>query len=297
MKNTLVFICILCIHSALSAQNFYPKFKKHLQTGDTLQQRKTLEQWKAIGENDPEYYVCSFNYFFFKSQKEQISFDADPKGEHTFSVTDSSGQRAFLNSQLIYKQSLLDKALEAINTGIKKFPNRLDLRFGKIYALGMAKNYDEFTKEVIASIVYSEQIKNKWLWTLNEKKPEAEKFFHQNVFAYMTQLYNTMDDDLIPNIQQIALKHIQYYPKQLEVLSMLAVTYTLQEDYTNSVKHFLQALEINPKDHIVLSNIAQSYKRQGDKPNALKYYKLAIKHGDQQTRELAKQEMKSLKKK
>jgi tetratricopeptide (TPR) repeat protein len=71
----------------------------------------------------------------------------------------------------------------------------------------------------------------------------------------------------------------------------------LQNQYDKALEQLLKAEKLNPKDYIVLSNIAQAYKLIGDTKNAIKYYKLTIKHGDEQAKQYAKEQIKELEKK
>ena len=70
----------------------------------------------------------------------------------------------------MYLDEDINNAISVIDEGINKFPNRLDMRFGKIYALGQLENWELFTEEVIRTVKYSKINNNKWTWTNNQPK-------------------------------------------------------------------------------------------------------------------------------
>lgn len=295
MKTLILSIVFICSGSFLFAQDYYEQFKKHLQKSDTTQQRLVLKNWEPTGLNDPEFYTANFNYYFYLSRQNVLSFEAEPLDEKSFVIIDSSGEENFLNNRILYLEGPLASAFEFIDEGIRKFPDRLDMRFGKIYALGLHEDYEKYTKEIIKTIDHSNSIKEKWFWEYNKPKEDARTFFIASVYSYMTHLYNTEDDNLLANIQQIGLKLQAYDPENIPVLSMLGVTYILQEDFENSIKYFSKANELDPTDYIVLNNLAQSYLKKGAYSEAKKFYKLALKYGDATAKEMARVNLKKLK--
>jgi tetratricopeptide (TPR) repeat protein len=226
-----------------------------------------------------------------------IGFDSKPNSEESLQLMDSTNQvMGFLVGKTYFNPDLLDKAFTSINNGIKKYPARLDMRFGKIYALGQSENWEEFTNEVIKTIDYSQEINNKWTWTNNEPVEDSENFFLGNIQGYQTQIYNTENDSLLKNMREISEQILKYYPNHVESLSNISVSYLLTGEYEKALIPLLKAEKIDPKDAIVLSNIAQAYKLKEDKENAIKYYKKTIEFGDERIKEFAEQQIKLLEK-
>ena len=65
------------------------------------------------------------------------------------------------------------------------------MRFGKIYILGEAKDYKNFTEEVLRAIDYGATIDYKWLWTSDTPKEDAKRFMLSCIQDYVVTLYNT----------------------------------------------------------------------------------------------------------
>lgn len=105
-------------------------------------------------------------------------------------LKDSTGQVAgFLSSKIVYDTEILQQGLDKIDAGIRLYPDRLDMRFGKIYSLGQGERWEPFTEEIIKAIKYSKRNKNKWIWTFNKRKEGGEAFFLGSLQDYQLNLY------------------------------------------------------------------------------------------------------------
>lgn len=296
MQKIVTFLILTTFSNLVFGQTNYEKFKKLFKDNDTTKIKALLTEWEKSNPNDPELYTSAFNYYFFNSKQEILSLDREQRKKESFQLTDSTGKVAgFLSSTLGYNPDKLTKAFNYINTGIEKFPNRLDIRFGKCYVLEQIADYENFTKEIIKTVEYSNTIKNNWLWTENKKLGDAENFVLGSIQTYLKQLYDTEDDNLLENMKQIGDITLKYYPNNIEILSTTAVANMLTKNYDKAIAYLKQAEKLNPKDFIVLNNIAQGYKLKGDKENAIKYYELTEKYGDEQAKQQARKNIKELK--
>ncbi|WP_299437759.1 tetratricopeptide repeat protein [uncultured Aquimarina sp.] len=296
MKKISFLISILLAQIGF-CQNYQSEFLNYCQTKDTLNQLKVLEEWKKSSPNDPELFTSYFNYHFSKSRKEVIALTTNQPNGESLTLKDSLNKTAgFLGSQIHYDQTELRKGLEKIDEGITSYPNRLDMRFGKIYALGQIADWNNFTSEIVKTIKYSSTNDNNWTWTNNEKKNGTEKDFLLDIQTYQLQLYNTGNDELLKNMREIANEVLKYYPNHIESLSNLSITYLLTKEYEKALEPLLKAEKLAPKDPIVLANIAQAYKLKGEKQKSIEYYEKTIEFGDKRTQEYAKQQIIELKK-
>jgi tetratricopeptide (TPR) repeat protein len=297
-EKILVFIAYLLIsHIGFGQTDFPTKFSVFCQARDTLAERQLLEKWQHEKPNDPELYTSYFNYYFSKSKNEVVTLTTEEPEGKKLVIKDSLNQIAgFLGAKTSYNEFYFTRGIHYINEGIRKFPNRLDMYFGKIYAYGQHKKWDVFTKEIITVITYSAKNKNQWVWTNNEPVENSEDFFLSSIQSYINQLYRTGDDRLLNNMKQISETVLKYYPNNVESLSNISVVYLLNGEYDKGLAPLLKAEKINPKDYIVLGNIAQTYKLKGNKEMSIKYYEKMLKYGDGQTKEFAKEQIANLKK-
>jgi len=302
LKQTtfLIFSLTLLFNSAIGQTN-KQLFNDLVSKKDTVGQLQLLEKWEKTDKDDPELFVAYFNYFVRKSKKEILTLGQNPKGEDVLQIMDQDTTKkepvAFMYGDTYYDPDLLSKGFDWINKGIEKHPNRLDMRFGKIYMFGQLEEYEKFTTEIIKTIDYSSVNKNKWTWADSKPLDDPKEFMLSSIQNYQLQLYNTENDDLLDNMKRIAETVLKYYPDHVESLSNISIVFMLKKQYERALEPLLKAEKLNPKDYIVLSNIAQAYKLKGDKKNAIKYYELTLKHGDDQAKKYAQGQIDELKKK
>jgi len=294
-RNLPAFI-LLIIASQSFAQGYKADFEKVFEEKDTAAQRQLLHKWQQTTPNDAELFIAWFNYYFFASQMEMVQLTTTAGKSAMFEIKDSAGIETvgYMGEHVEYDRILLKKAFQCIDSGISVWPVRLDMRFGKIYALGQLENYEAFTREIIKTIEVAGKIKNQWVWTAHQKLDDPEQFMLSNIQHYVVQLYNVGNDQL-GRMRRIAQAVLKYYPKHVESLSNLAITYGLQGDYDKALDALLKAEKILPQDAIVLNNIATMYERKGDKPNAIRYFELTAKHGNQNAKDEATKKLKELK--
>ena len=298
MKKTFSILAFSILTILCFAQDYKSQFDQLCQDGDTIKQTELLTKWESEDPMNPELFTSYFNYYFLKSRQEFVSMSTNqPKGE-SLQLQDSTGKVAgFLGSEIVYNPEILQKGLDKIDQGIKMFPNRLDMRFGKIYAHGQAKDWENFTNEIVKTIQYSKKNNNEWTWTFNEKRENGKEFFLGSIQDYQMNLYETENDDLLKNMRTIAEEILKIYPDHIESFSNISITYLLTGEYDKGIDALLKAVKIDPKDGVVLSNIAHGYKLKGDIDNSIKYYEKMLKLEDPRAVEFAKQQIKALKNK
>jgi tetratricopeptide (TPR) repeat protein len=299
MKRTFILLSALFVVVVQGrGQTMLNQFNDLLSKNDTIAQTQFLEKWEISNKNDPDLYVAYFNFFYKTGRKEVVRIEKTPRiGRKSFQILDTLTKQpvGYMYSDVFYEPRIINKGFQYIDTGIEKFPTRLDMRFGKIYLLGEIGDYENFSKEIIKAVDYSQEIKNKWLWKENKPMDEAENAFLGDIQSYQNQIYNTGNDSLLKYMAQIAKEVLKFHPDHIESLSNLAVVYLIQKEYDKALELLLKAENINPKDYIVLGNIAQAYKLKGDKANSIKYHELVLKYGSDEAKQNSKDQIKQLK--
>ncbi|MFD0763893.1 tetratricopeptide repeat protein [Mucilaginibacter lutimaris] len=295
-KLSLIVLLILCVITTVSAQDFKAKFKEIFPKGNADATLALLKQWRKAVPNDPEFYVYAYNFYAQEGLKPILSLTNDKKNNNGFEIKDKNNKVAgYLGESKSYNETLINKGFNYIDTGISKFPNRLDMRFGKVYVLGRIKNYKLFTQEIITAINYGETINYKWAWTDGKRLEDPQDFMLATVQQYVSQMFNE-GDQYMADIKSIAETVLKYHPDHVESLSDVAVYYIVNKDYKNALPLLLKAEKIKPQDDIVLNNIAYSYSLLGDKSNAIRYYELVVKYGDAENKKIATEKIAELKK-
>ena len=297
MKRFLQISFLTLMPSILLGQNYQTEFQNCCKAQDTTCQKETLMKWEKANPNDPELFTSYFNYHFVMAKQETISISEDTSTGQTLELKDSTDNVVgFLGAQVYYNPIEVKRGFEKINKGIEKYPNRLDMRFGKIYVLGQMEDWESFTNEIIKTVKYSSKNKNKWTWTNNKKQEDGRNLLLSSIQDYQVQLFNTREESLLPNVRKIAKAILDLYPDHIESLSNLSITYLLLGEFDAAIETLLKAEKINPEDFIILSNIAHGYKLKGDNDKAIEYYEKTIQYGDAQAKEFARQKIEELRK-
>lgn len=282
MKHLITFLFLLCANFIL-AQDYFTEFINACESNDTSMQIEILEKWENENPNDPELFTSRFNYHFTKSQQEVLELNSGKlEGEGLVIQDDEGNNVGHLGSTILFDSTEVDKAISYIDKGISQNPNRLDMRFGKIFLFGQMKNWHKFSNEIIKVIEHSAIKDSEWLWTNNEKQEGNNEFMLSVIQDYQLQLYNTQDDDLLLNMRDIATSVLEFYPEHIESLSNLAITYQLRGESEKALVPLLKAESLNPEDYIIIANIANTYKMMDKKEKSIEYYEKLIKHSDKE---------------
>lgn len=284
------------VSGMVKAQDFKKQFSEALEKNDTITQRVCLEKWQARNPGAADLYIAWFNYYSALSRSEMLQIGHNSK-DASLQLTDSSGNVGYLSATPEYDEKILARGFQYIEKGIGKYPDRLDMRFGKVYMYGQSANFEKFTKEIIRTIHYGASSGNKWKWLDGKPLVKPKDFMLKTIQSYFIQLYDTGDDALAPNMKAIAQAVLQHYPNHVESLSNLAITYSIEKDWGNALKALLKAESISPDDFIVLNNIAAVYEKKGDIKNAIKYYERTLARGDEEARQQAAEKLELLRKK
>jgi tetratricopeptide (TPR) repeat protein len=281
MLTRILIIWLVLISFSLPAnsQSFQQRFKDLVTADDTTGAEKLLKEWEKTTPKDPELFVAYFNYYVRKSRRDVVSMDTGKSGSFIITDTATGKPVGSIGSSTVYDPIILQKGFDQINKGIALYPTRLDLRFGKIYMLGVTENFSEFTKNILVTIDYANTIKYAWMWKDNEPLEDPKEFFLSSMQDYVATIYNTENDSLLPFMRDISERVLKYNPTHVESLSNVAITYLINEDYDKALTYLLKAEIAAPKDIVVLNNIAEAYKRKGDKPKAKSYFEKIIKYG------------------
>jgi tetratricopeptide (TPR) repeat protein len=297
IKALIIVIVLLEVTLRSLGQDFKGQFYNIQGKNDTNAVKKVLENWRKTTSEDPELYIAYYNFYANRSMTEVLTLSKSGSGNLNLQLKDTKSNKTvgFVGSEISVNPILIQKGFNYIDTGIEKFPNRLDMRFGEIYMLGKIPDYNKFTIKLVNTIIYGEKIGLKWMWKDNKPLDNPENFMLGSVQTYVNQLFNAGDEnaDLIKAVAETVLK---YHPNHVESLSNLAISYLVKKDYVNALNPLLKAEKNAPTDFIVLNNIAYCYSAQGDITNAKKYYLLTEKYGDEDAKASAKKRLEELQK-
>lgn len=295
MAKILLLLNFTFLTSMCFGQNYKAQFDNLCQSGDTLNQKILLTKWESEDPTNPELFTSYLNYCIQKSELVDLVMQPVQKNRESISQNNDLQIEGNKVTEPVNYQMIIKKGIDKIDIGIKKYPNRLDMRFDKIYALSLINDWDSFTNEIVKAIQYSQRNKNKWTWTYNVKKENSKDFFLSSIQDYERNLLQTEDKTLFKNIRTIATEILTIYPNHIESLTNISLTYVLSGDYDKGIETLLQAEKIESNNKNILMSIALGYRLKGDKSNSLIYFEKMLKLDDQNSVDFAKQQINLLK--
>lgn len=249
MKRIVFLILALVAVCTAQAQSYPDQFQEALDRNDFKAQRAILADWQLAAPSDIDLYVARWNYYVNSYMGE----------DQTGNLSDRD-------------HAIVDSGFAVIDEAIALYPERLELRFGKIYFLGQIMQWDAFEKEIVRTLDYSEQIHHRW--TFNDLMGQGKDLMTEGLQDYQSDMFATIadkqhltaaDSAMVLRIRRVAHRTIQVFPSDVAAMNMLAVSHMLLEDYDAAVKHLLRAEKIEPTNPIVLANLVQVYSRLGKK--------------------------------
>lgn len=261
-------VCLLFLLPLFTiAQTYNQRFEEVLHGKDSAGQRQLLSEWQASKPLDADLQVAYFNFF-----KQCYEREADS----------------------LIQEGLISEAFSHIDSGIKRFPNRLDMRLMKISMLWDLGGYVGYKENILALLEQQDIVKDGWLWKNNSPLIDATDFLLKYVDNYVVQLYNLNEESVHPYMDEIANRVLVSYPQHVPSLSNLAITALYHEDYDTAIGYLAKALSIEETNTSVLSNLAFAYAQVGETEQAIAYYEKLEKYGDSQTKAYAVQQKEKL---
>ena len=205
-------------------------------------------------------------------------------------LTDSTGNKAgSITDHVYYDAEKMGKLYQKFDEGLAKYPDRLDLWFGKVH-VQLLENHANDAVETLKQVVDRSVINHqKWLWTNDKSTPsEAEDFFFSTLQSYFRQLYDAQEDA----VNMAFVNHVlRSYPENIYFLNDKAALLTAKGEKNEALKVLLQLHNLAPNDDIVVANIATLSKETGNKKQAIAFYKKLLKSANEEFCNDAKREL------
>lgn len=247
MKRFFLALSIVLLSGALSAQtrsDLYGRFREAASERDEAAFAAVIADWEKLYPDDAELFSVRANYYFMQSMEEGIVAAADGFYPETR-----------------FDQEKLDLATGTLAKGIASFPDRLDLRLGKV---SMHLNADETgpaVKEVQAALERSIANDNKWIWTLDESVgDDGMDILRDSVQDYLSALIDAEELGLAEEMIDTA---VRLYPQDAVFLSDKGSLRYFSKDLEGALKWFQQAHDCDPADRLISNNLSAVKKALG----------------------------------
>jgi tetratricopeptide (TPR) repeat protein len=286
----------------LGASNF-ETFNNCIQKGDYKCAKTIIDKWGPNKTNDPQYYICVFNYHMNKSRTTGLGIQKNPPKGDTVQITDplTGEAKGYFASIAHYDEKEAQKGIESLKVGIKKFPDHYEMRFGLIWMYKELYQLDNYLLELESALYYLTSTKpSKIFWNNNESITAPNDFVLDTVQGNFSDIWK--DEPSIFDNTNFMHKYcdllMKYFPSHKYGYSDKAWIYYSAKDLQKAISYHLKAFSLDNQDELIAVNIAFTYRQMGDRENAIKYFNKVLEIGKDPGRlEYAKQQLEELRKK
>ena len=275
---------------AWGQQNNYAKFQTLLTQKDTAALRKFIPKWEQSAGQSGDTYAAWCNLLLMEARKEILQLSADTTAHEGLVLMDSTVNKAGTITDLVcYDAEKMQKLYQKFDEGLAKYPDRLDLWFGKVH-VQLLDNHPNGAVETLQKTIDRSVVNHqKWLWTNDKSTPSApEDFFFSTLQSYFRQLYDAQEDA----VNMAFVNHVlRSYPENIYFLNDKAALLTAKGEKNEALKVLLQLHNLAPNDDIVVANIATLSKETGNKKQAIAFYKKLLKSANEEFCNDAKREL------
>jgi len=292
MKKLGLSILLLLFVTPLFAQDkHYKDFVQLLNSSDTATIASYIKKWENEKGKTADVYAAWFNYYILKKRSEPILFtSSQPKGE-SLAVVDSTSNAVAYFGDLGMHSVNLNLAIKTIDEGIQKYPDRVDLAFGKTRILFSCGEYDMALKELHRVLDRSVENNNRWKWSGDEAIQDGMTMLTDSYQGYFAELYDDKLDSLAMALVDDFLAH---YPESVYFLNNKGALLAMSGNEKEALGFFEKIHVIDPSDEIVISNIAFINMKFGNKKEAKKYYKILLNSKKEELKSIAEEALKEL---
>lgn len=252
MKHIVAFVLITMLIGTVSAQSYSDAFDEAFGRDDVVAQRKALALWQQSAPEDVNLFIARYNFY----------------ANRAMGQNDGEGA-AFL----------ADSALATIDEGIALYPDRLDLRFGKIYFLGELGRWDAFADEIDRMLSYSVQMGHQWEFP-NVDEQLVKDLFVEGIADYMATMFASIADTthltaadslMARRIQGVAKRTVQLFPGDLPATYMLALSHLMLNENDKAYRYLMRAEGIDNANQNVLKLLVKVCRLLGKASQAAEY--------------------------
>lgn len=289
-------LCTSCGTKAL-----YKEFYNSMDDKEAMS--KVVERIRLSGDRSADRYVAEFNYYVntalvhsgLTTSTKYPSPNEKVEGE-IYTLSDSTGAVAgFMYFTQIWDTLKADSALAVIDQGIALYPDRLDMRYGKIHFCGELCRWQAFADAIHATLDHSASINHKWVFP--DVDEPADSVLVKGMLDYESRIFDAAVNarDSVTAMANMALfkgvvEHmLRLYPDDLYNLNLMAVSHQFSGNHAEALSWLLKAEKVSPRDGVVLSNIADTYHLLGDVANERLYLQKMLECGDAELQARARQ--------
>jgi tetratricopeptide (TPR) repeat protein len=272
---------------------FYAKWENQ----DTSNMLSFLQSWIQEEPYNPDVYVGFFNYYAIQTFEEmvQVVKDHPQDGLDYTEIKDSLGMvEGYKLNTMIINDSILNIAFNWVDKGIQRYPDRLDLRMGKVYIAGETDELNIIENELIKALRAGDSIQHQWKWMKEEVLENPQTFLYGSIQGHLYNLFEREDSLGFLIIERVSQAILEQDPKNVMAIGNLATCRMIDGDYNEAIEILKSALKINDEDPILLSNLGFCYFEMKEWKKSRQWYTKAMKFSEANDKEYCDQRLKQI---
>lgn len=301
LMNVLLFVAALVL--VVLSNTFAASIAKRDSILHLIEQKRFPEADSAIRDVrsadslDPDYFILSINYYFCVAERPGIEIrQGDITAESLIALYDAQGnQVGGIIDHSYFDRGLMLTGIGILDSGIALYPDRLDMRFGKVYTCFESRLLRE-SADALKGILSQHRTKGSE-WKLDREAPllkEADEYVLENVQSYVRDFYDLSSPLSDSIVEEVSREIIATFPNSAYGYTNISSILRLQGNFDSSLAMLGQACRIDPSDPIVVINLAITAEEAGKVKLAVEYFTKLLSIGDVDQQALAREHLEKL---
>ncbi len=228
------------------------------------QAERLIQNREKRHPDDPEVFVARGNLYFRMA-----------RGVPHLAPTPGASGTAADSGAVATDTLLARRAVETLADAVRRFPNRLDIRFGLAYVEQELGQTDAEVAVLRDAVAYAREHPADLRWSYGEPLPgPPERYVPSTLHDYVTYYMDHPGHDA--TMLAIANLAGEAYPHWPYALNDIAYYYGARGDWTQCLAYLGRAYRADSTDALVLYNLGWAYENTGRRAQALHWYQRSL---------------------
>jgi len=263
--------------TTLAADDFSSQWTALQKTGDSNKQQAFLEQAANTQAENPNYYALAGNYWWQQAQSLSISSKPAAKGDFVLANPEDNKAVGSISRAGDINPKLQQKALNLLETGARKFPQRVDIALGLAHVQYSMDQKKACVATLLRLINEAKEHPKALTWTDNQPLPKpADDYIPTCIQSYSARLFRAETKETDVLCEQLTSAVIEAYPQHPFAYNIQAALVSAQGNNQKAVGLFEKLASLVPDDPLIRFNLALVYAKTKQREKAIQSYEQVL---------------------